>query len=263
MTDEAPQTNFPPRDLLTGEALREQLIDQNVELLNRRNELLDAAARAPEITDEDTAQKISDFIKQLTALAKTADAARVAAKEPYLAGSRGVDGFFHAITDPIGKAKGIIEAKLSIWLRAKADKERRAREATAQAAREEEMRKFAEAQAAEKAANRRTADEATKANARAAEQAAQAAAAEAAERQKEADASAAELSRTRGDYGAVASLRTYWTFRNPDRASLDLEALRPHIPTDCLEKAIRSFIKAGGRQLDGVVIYETTDAVVR
>ena len=73
----------------------------------------------------------------------------------------------------------------------------------------------------------------------------------------------AELSRTRGDYGAVSSLRTQWVFDEIDRASLDLEALRFHIPADGLEKAVRSFIKAGGRELRGTRIFETTVATVR
>ena len=45
----------------------------------------------------------------------------------------------------------------------------------------------------------------------------------------EADAKAAELSRTRSDYGSVASLRSHWTGKLEDRATLDLEALRQHL----------------------------------
>jgi hypothetical protein len=76
-------------------------------------------------------------------------------------------------------------------------------------------------------------------------------------------AKAADMSRTRGDYGSVSSLRTYWTFSDLDRDELDLETLRPHLATTALESAVRSFIKAGGRDLAGVEIYETTDVVVR
>ena len=52
-------------------------------------------------------------------------------------------------------------------------------------------------------------------------------------------------------------------FDEIDRASLDLEALRFHIPADGLEKAVRSLIKAGGRELRGTRIFETTVATVR
>jgi hypothetical protein len=70
--------------------------------------------------------------------------------------------------------------------------------------------------------------------------------------------SAADLSRTRGDYGSVSTLVTHWTFANLDRSKLALEPLRQHIPTDALEQAVRSFIKAGGHELDGVDIIEDT-----
>ncbi len=71
------------------------------------------------------------------------------------------------------------------------------------------------------------------------------------------------MSRTRGEYGSMSSLRTSWVFDEIDRATLDLEALRPYLPTDGLDKAVRAFIKAGGRELKGTNIFETTAAVVR
>lgn len=80
---------------------------------------------------------------------------------------------------------------------------------------------------------------------------------------KEAEAKAAELSRQRGDMGSVSSLRTFWDFADLDRNALDLEALRQHLPADALEKALRSFIKAGGRELRGARIFQNTQAAVR
>lgn len=64
--------------------------------------------------------------------------------------------------------------------------------------------------------------------------------------------------------GEVSLLRRQpaWTFDEYDRDALDLEALRQHLPTDAIEKAIRSFIKAGGRDLRGVRIYERQEARV-
>jgi hypothetical protein len=132
-----------------------------------------------------------------------------------------------------------------VYLRLKAECERRERQ-------ERERQARAEAEAAAQ----RIRDEQSLARAIAAE-------AELDTAVREAAAKPAELSRTRGEYGAVASLRTDWTFRDLDRAELDLEMLRQHIPTDGLEKAVRSFIRAGGRTLAGVVIFEETGAVVR
>jgi len=64
--------NNPPPDLLIGEALHERLRDENADLLKRRDDLLAAGARVPAINNDDTAGKVSDYVKQLTALAKTA-----------------------------------------------------------------------------------------------------------------------------------------------------------------------------------------------
>lgn len=251
--------NRPPPDLLTGEPLREQLRDENMALLKRRDELLAAAERIPEIGDDSTAGRVSDFLKQLTALAKAADGKRVDHKEPFLEGGRTVDGFFKAITDPVDRTKKAIEKRLTDYLRAKADAERREREAEARRQREEAERLRLEAEAREAAAR----DQQSLDRAIDAETKADTAAADAREAEKAAEVKAAELSRTRGEYGAVASLRTTWTFDEIDRARLDLEALRQHLPSDALEKAVRSFIRAGGRELAGTRIYETTSATVR
>jgi Skp family chaperone for outer membrane proteins len=87
--------------------------------------------------------------------------------------------------------------------------------------------------------------------------------------QKRVAAKPAEFSRARGDLGAVASLRTFWDFKDLDRTALDLEALRTHLPLDALEKAVRSYIRANfapghpGVQIAGVAIYENTVSAVR
>lgn len=79
---------------------------------------------------------------------------------------------------------------------------------------------------------------------------------------KQAAAPVKDLSRTRGQIGQ-SGLRQSWTFDGYDRAKLDLEALRQHLPDEALQQAIRSFIRAGGRNLRGVSIYEDAKAVVR
>lgn len=251
--------NNPPPDLLLGEALHERLRDQNTDLLKRRDELLAAGARVPIIKDDDIAGKVSDFVKQLTALAKTAESKRTDAKEPYLDGGRSVDGFFKAIAEPVTKLKTSVERNLTTYLREKADRERREREEQERIARDasDKARREAEERAAA------LASEKDLPAALEAEQAANTAAADLVKAEQAADVKAAELSRTRGEYGAMSSLRTSWTFDQIDRTTLDLETLRQHLPSDGLEKAVRAFIKAGGRELRGTRIFETTAAVVR
>lgn len=251
--------NAPPPDLIIGEALRDKLRDDHLALLRRRDELLAAADRIPLCTDEDAARKISDFVKQLTACAKAADAARVGVKEPYLEGGRVVDGWFKSIIDPLAAIKKNTEAKLTIYLRAKEAEERRRREDIERAAREQAER----ARKAAEDAARAMRDQQGLDTAVAAETASRAAEADAIKAEQAASVKAAEISQVRGEFGALSLLRTTWTFAAIDRATLDLEALRSHLPMDGIERAVRNFIKAGGRELRGTRIYETTGAVVR
>lgn len=252
-------SNNPPPDLLVGELLREKLLEDHADLLARRDELLDAANRIPEISDEDVARKVGDYIKQLTSAAKAADAARVGAKEPYLEGSRGVDGFFKNISEPLADVKKRTEAKLTAYLREKEAIERRRRQEEERLAREaaEAARLDAERSAAA-LRDEKSLDDAINADA-----ALDHAQADLVKAEISATAKASELSQTRGEYGSMSSLRTSWVFEGVDREVLDLEKLRAHLPLDSLEKAIRSFIRAGGRELQGTRIFETTNAVVR
>lgn len=249
--------NLPPADI---DILRERLADDAKKLLQRRDELLASAARAPAtVEDDETAGKTADLIKLLTACHKNAEAARVHAKEPFLAGGRAVDGFYALITGPLEKAKRAIEQRLTVFQRKKAEEERRRREDEARRQRDEAERLRLEAAAREQAMRDETQlDEAVTAAALAKQ-----AEADLMRADREARAKAADLSRNRGDYGAVASLRTFWDFTDLDRNTIDLEALRFHLPQDAIEKAVRSLIKAGGRTLRGCTIFENTSTSVR
>lgn len=245
--------------LILLEDIQDQLSDEHATLVRRCADLLSAEARIPPIIDEDTARKVTDFVRQLSAAAKAADGARVAAKEPYLEGGRLIDGFFRQIVDPLMTVKRRTEASLTTFLREKEAKERREREEREREAREIERKRREEAEAAEKAIS----DERSLAAAVDAENRRKQAEADAIEAEKDATAKPAEMSRVRGEYGALSSLRTTWTFSDLDRDEIDLEMLRHHLPMDGLERAVRSFVKAGGRTLVGVKIFETTGAVVR
>ncbi len=243
-----------------AEMLRQNLAEKHLDLVARTDQLIAATDRAPaEIADEDTARKISDFIKQLMAAHKNAEAARVAEKEPHLEAGRVVDGWFKRLTDPLATGKKMIEGRLTIYQRKKAEAERRTREEAERQAREA-AEAAARAQAAAEAAMRSETDLQA---ALAAEATAKQAAADAESAAKAAAAKPAELSRSRGDYGAVASLRTFWDFADLDREAIDLDALRPYLATAAVEQAVRGAIKAGVRSIRGVRIFENTSTVVR
>lgn len=80
--------------------------------------------------------------------------------------------------------------------------------------------------------------------------------------ERTANGSVADLSRTRGD-ASMASLSEYWIGEVENRASLDLETLREHLPMDALSSAVQSFVNAGGRQLRGAIITQEIRSVVR
>ncbi|MBN9497825.1 MAG: hypothetical protein J0H39_13800 [Alphaproteobacteria bacterium] len=246
-------SNNPPDPIAD---LRDRLAESNKPLLDRAAELQAAASRMPEITDDNSAGKVADFVKLVSAAIKNAEACRVDAKEPFLASGRIVDTFFKtSVVDPLGALKIATERKLTAYLQAKEAERRRAAEEEARRVREEAE---ARARAAQEAEARGATHEAA-----AAMDAAVAKEAEAESAAEQAAARPAELSRTRGEIGSVASLRQVWKGEIASRQDLDLEALRPYLPIAALETALNGFVKAGGRELRGARIYQHTSAAVR
>lgn len=72
-----------------------------------------------------------------------------------------------------------------------------------------------------------------------------------------------KASASRGEYGALSLNKEIWVHANVDVATLDLEALRHHIPVDAYDQAIRSAIKTGVREIRGVHIYLDTQTNIR
>ena len=236
--------------------LKDLLREQYESIGERVDALIASASRAPTtISDDDTLGKMGDLIKAITACGKVIETKRVAEKDPFLQASREVDGFFKPMADTLDKAKKQLEAPCGSYLRAKADAERKAREAREAAARAEAERAIQEAQAAE-AANRPADSDAALTRAVEAEQIAQQAA-------RAAEARPADMARTRGEMGSVATLRTVWDAEITDLAAVPLDQLRAFLSRDTIEKAVRAFVRNGGRQLAGVRIFENSTATVR
>lgn len=243
--------NQPPSD---GEAFRSELVTRHNDLLDRRTALIEAADRVPEtIEDEETAGKAADFIKQLTAHEKAADRARVDEKAPYLERGKWVDTFFKTVAvAEIAGIKKRVTGLLTAYQQKVAEEERRRREEEERHQREEADRLRREAE--ERAAAAQTDEEldaAVETEAQAADAAAQADRAG-----RAAQAGTAELSRRHSASGTVASLRTEWKCSAWWRPEIDLEALRPYLSDADIEKAIRGYIRAGGRNLKGATIEE-------
>ncbi len=282
MTDAAWDTrgmgdNRPPvREILAerNKELRPLLEAEGVDLTERRDVLLEATANAPTvITTEEECHKVEDLIKMILSCAKDSEARRKSDKAPTREAGAIVDGFYKGIADqpfknsPLATADKTLRAPLNVYLQQKAEAERRVREEIERKAREEAEKAAREAARLEQVAR----DEKGLEAAILAEAAAKIAAADSELAQKEAAANAAELSRTRSDYGAVASLRTFWDHTPEDSAcadpvdrdKVDKDLIWPFIPMDALDKAVKGYVKAGGRECRGVRIFKDTSAVVR
>lgn len=245
--------NNPPTD---AEILRETLEEKNRDLLDRAKQLIEAAERAPAtIEDDETEGRITDFIKQIMNCTKSIESVRVQEKEPYLTLGRVVDGFFKTKTNDLDKAKMKVKRTLDDRLRWKAEQERKRREEEARKLREEAERQAEEAARLEAEQKANSADESWNKAINTDSHATRV--------QQSAGDKLAKLAQSRGSEGSMASLRTVWKGELVDRAALDLEALRQHLPQDALQQAINSFVKAGGRELKGARIFEHSESVVR
>lgn len=241
--------------ILVGDDLTDMLAMENAEILSRRDELVEAESRMPEIVDTETAKKASDYIDFLNALNGNMQAAHDEAKKPYLAGGATVDEFFYrGIRDPIAGVLMRVKGMLKKYLDAKLAAERKARDEAERTARLEAERLAREAQ---EAASKLT-SEAQLPAALQAEAVAEVAKVAAVEAAQLASAPSNELASVKGSVGRAKSLKTFWDFRDLNRAVLDLEALRPYLPVDGLEKALRAFVAAGGRKIGGADIFENT-----
>lgn len=226
--------------------IKDLLRESYADILNRADDLNAASLRAPtSITDDETQGKVGDLIKMMGACIKKTEVARVSEKEPFLQAGREVDGFFKGVTDPLEKGKRNLESRVTTYLRAKADEERRRREEEEARAREEADRLAAQA------ATTKQLDAAIEAET------------VAREASKAAEAKPAEMARTRGELGSVSTLRTSWEFEVIDYADVPLDVLRPYIARSDIEKAIRGAVRSGIRELKGVRIFEQSTAVVR
>lgn len=264
----------------------DDLAAENAAQVRDVTDLLATARELPaEITSDEEDGRVTDVVREIQTEWKRAEANRVDTKAPFLAGERTVDAFFNtALLDKLTKAKTVLESRLTVWKRKKADQERRRREEEARIAREEADRLRAEAerlrQEAESAAQRER-EEAALAEAfderpapiaapslapvKAAEDAALDAAYEARMAEKAVEAKPADLTRNRSESGKAAStLVESWLFEITDINAIPLDTLRVFIPRADIEKAVRRYvaIHKADKPLAGVRIYPEEKARV-
>jgi hypothetical protein len=137
---------------------------------------------------------------------RTADLHRQDAKRPYLAGGRAVDGWFGKLTDQFSKPILLIQTAMNAYAQKKFEAEQAVREEEMRQARLEAQRKIDEARRAVRDQPLAPLTDDMLREADEAEAEAQAAIERAQERP-------AAMTQVRGEHGAVASLRTNWSWQ--------------------------------------------------
>jgi polyhydroxyalkanoate synthesis regulator phasin len=85
-------------------------------LAARVDEIVDAASRAPDITDEESAGAVGDLLAQAKAATKAVQAEREIINRPLLDAQRGLKGRADALLAPMDKATEDLKPKLDAWV---------------------------------------------------------------------------------------------------------------------------------------------------
>ena len=188
---------------------------------------LAAAADRAVATNEETAGRCGELIKQIGAAERVINDAHKTAKEPYLEASRAVDSAKKAKLGPLETAKATVTGKLNVFLR-----EERARQEAEQRRREEEAR----------AANQPAPEP---------------------EPLPEPVAAAPEPTRIRSDFGALTTGKTVWRHEITDWEIAFMQVANNERVREAIDKAIGAMVRSGVRQIEGVRIFPDTVAQVR
>jgi hypothetical protein len=253
--------------------------------------LLERARAVPATIDDDESMGVAaKLVKEFRDLTKEIESHHASAKAPYFRSSQTVDNFFFSLWDKAVRrirtnkpgAADILNARIDDYNqrklrteqeRRRQEEERTRREAEAKRREEEETRRKAEEDrlAAERARNPEKIAEKTAAAAES-QQAASAATVEADLATDKAQAARvdtfakpADMVRTRVEEGPTVTMATEAYAVVTDHDALDLVKLRPFIPHDALEKALRAWAKTTNFnvQMPGAEIGRRPKTVVR
>lgn len=243
--------------------LQEQLDTNHAALVQRTSELKAAVARAlakhPDIETEEVAGLFADQVRQITAAVKTIKEAHAEEKRPYLEAGRLVDSWFKKLIDTLDDGKNkLLNAITKFQRRVEEERRRKAEEDARRRAEEAERLRIEAEQRAAMAESERDIQAAAELHGAAAKAEAQAAAS-----QEVAQARAADLTRVRGTYGAVTSLRKKWGYRVVDITKIPVSYL---MVNDAMVKAhinSRSNKDMPPAPIPGIEFVEEKKAAVR
>lgn len=260
--------NMPPIEERVASEFREQLLTDRPDFETRLAAMIEAAGRV-DVQDDVSLGKAGDLIKMYRAAEGHINDTHKAVKEPYLKGGRAADAEKNALITRIQPARDKVQALMNTYASKKAAEERAERErieaeqraaAERAAAAERELEK-AEREAAEAAANAASEEER-----RAAQERADKANAEAEAAMREAalaPAAVAAPEPVRSDAGSTVSGRQVWNSQVTDYQVAFIAVEDNPKVREAIDKAIAQLVKAGKRQIDGVRIWPTAQAIAR
>jgi hypothetical protein len=229
-------SNNPPSDV---EILRDRLAEENLDLIERVDELAGGAERCA-VTDDDTAGKAALLVKLINETTKTATDRQKEAKRPHAELADAAFGYFKPMLGNLANAKTSTLAKLD---RYRQEQERKAAE--------ERRRLEEEARKRQEEADRIAAMAKTETDIDLAVEVEQQA------RQAAEQAATVAPKEIRSNYGHLASARKTWDYRIIDPSQVPSAYMMVN------EAAIKVAIKGGARKIPGVEIFEKTVTVVR
>lgn len=260
--------NMPPLEERIGMEFREALLSQRPDFINRMESAIAAVDRA-NVTDDETLGKAGDLEKILRACDGHVSETHKAVKQPYLDGGRAADAEKNRLISPITEARSALRNRMNGFMaeREAAIRAEQARVAAAQRAAQEEADRAARAareaeEVAQRAAREATNDEDREA-ARLAAADAQAKAEEAIAAAPLAAAAPARAEPIRSDAGSTVSGKTVWNSEVEDFAKAFKAVKSNPKVQEAINTAIAGLVRAGTREIPGVRIWSTVQAVAR
>jgi len=205
----APLSPAPP----TVQQVIDYLEYQLVELISRRDQLVTALSEWTGISDDENLGRCAETVRSARAWLRTSKDRHDEYKRPYLQDGKAVDAWFANKGIPLGTQLERVQKLMDTYGAKKEAEERRKRQKEAEEAAERARKaNISAAKAVQRNLLGDDVSEKLETAARAVEEADLA--------QQAARAPSADLTRTRGDYGAVASMRTNWTYEVTDFAAV-------------------------------------------
>lgn len=237
--------NKPPIEEIIPEEFRAELLREKPYFFDKLSDLEGSAERAT-CTSEDELGRCGDLVKTLRAAEKHVEETHKAVKQPYLDGGRLVDGEKKALLERIAKARKKIDTPMNAFIAEREARERAERERQAA-----EERRQAEA-AAQAERERQAASGENDPDA-------------IAEIEAVAHAPVQHVRNepVRSDGGSTVSAKTVWNSEVTDYDVAYIAVSDNDKVREAIDKAVAQLVRAGKREIEGVRIWPTKQAITR